>query len=251
MKKFVLFVIIAGIVIAVINNNESKPLRRSISHYSHQSSSDGIQRQAPEVWQKYYEESEYYYNDYRNSPLLGGMFNKQAEFLVRMSIAAWNLDNKGTAQRHLKDAIEVLEENYGSYSADAARMLKNKMENGTCPREIPYDIVIGSTWDPIAKIPCCINYGVVTTVMLRADRAQLSSELEFLGRMTTLETIAEGQINTLRPQAQLEASQIRCSARLHYLDKTHEQFDPMRRPSDAGKQGIWDRTKAIYNIYND
>jgi hypothetical protein len=211
-----------------------------------------VHAESASYWQKKYNESNYYYNDYKTNPLLRNMYNCQAECLVEMSISAWNLRNKRTAIKHLEQAIEILENHYGYQSAIAARTLQDKMENNTCPKEIPWDRVIGTKTDPITDGVVCINYGVVSTVMMVANKAQLNREMEFLSRMNTLGRIADSQLHSMRIQAQMDSSQIRCIARLHYLDKTHDTFDPKERPKYNGeKQQMWDRTKAIYDIFND
>ena len=211
-----------------------------------------VHAESASYWQNKYNESKYYYNDYKNNSLLQNMYNMQAKYLVEMSISAWNFRNKRTAIRHLEEAIEMLENHYGYASADAAKTLRDKMEDNTCPREIPWDQVIGTTTDPITKATVCINFGVVSTVMMKANKAQMNREKEFLSRMNTLGRIADSQLHSMRIQAQMDASQIRCSARLHYLDVTHDTFDPNHRPREKGaKQQMWDNTKAIYDIFKD
>ncbi len=211
-----------------------------------------VQAASASYWKNEYKKAKYYYDDYKSNLHLQTMYNMQAEYLVKMSVAAWNLGNKRTAVSHLNDAIVVLENHYGYASAGAAKMLLEKMKDGTCPKEIPVDIVIGTKTDPITDMQVCITYGVVTTVMMKANKAQLNREMEFLSRMHTLGRITDSQLHTMKTQAQMDASQIRCSARLHYLDKTHDTFDPKCRPRENGtKQQMWDRTKTIYNIFND
>ena len=211
-----------------------------------------VHAESASYWQKYYNESTYHYNDYRTNPLLRNMYNYQAEYLVKMSISAWNLGNKGTAIKHLEKAIEILENHYGYQSADAAKTLRDKMQDNTCPREIPWDRVIGMTTDPITHVSVCVNYGVVSTVMMKANQAQMNREMEFISRMNTLGRIADSQVRTMKTQARMEASQIRSIARLHYLEETHDTFDPKNRPrNNVEKQQMWDNTKAIYDIFND
>ncbi len=211
-----------------------------------------VQAASTSYWEKEYNEAKYYYNDYKTNSLLRNMYNMQAEYLVKMSIAAWNLGKKRTAVHHLYNTIDVLENHYGYESARAAKVLLEKMNNGTCPKEIPVDIVIGTKTDPITDVSVCITYGVVTTVMMKANKAQLNLEMDFLSRMNTLGRITDSQLESMKLQARMTASQIRCSARLHYLDETKDNFDPSRRPKEEGKkQQMWDRTKTIYNIFND
>lgn len=211
-----------------------------------------VQADSASQWQKYYNESKYYYNDYRTNSLLQDMYNCQAEYLVKMSISAWNLGKKETAIQHLEEAINILEKHYGHESASAAKTLRNKMKKNTCPKEIPWDRVIGMTTHPITHVSVCVNYGVVSTVMMKANKAQLNSEMEFISRMKTLGRIADSQLQTMKVQARMDASQIRCIARLHYLDKTHDTFDPEERPKyNTEKQQMWDSTKVIYDIFND
>jgi hypothetical protein len=211
-----------------------------------------VQAASASYWKNEYKKAKYYYDDYKSNLHLQTMYNMQAEYLVKMSIAAWNLGEKDTAIAHLGDAIDVLENHYGYESAGAAEMLLEKMEDGTCPKEIPVDIVIGMKRDPITDVSVCVNYGIVTTVMMKANKAQLNLEMDFLSRMNTLGRITDSQLESMRLQARMTASQIRCSARLHYLDETKDVFDPNHRPKEEGKkQKMWDRTKTIYNIYND
>ena len=211
-----------------------------------------VQAASASYWKNEYKKAKYYYEDYKSNLHLQTMYNMQAEYLVKMSIAAWNLGEKDTAMAHLENAINVLENHYGYESAGAAEMLLEKMEDGTCPKEIPVDFVIGMKRDPITDVSVCVNYGVVTTVMMKANKAQLNLEMNFLSRMHMLGRITDSQLESMRLQARMTASQIRCSARLHYLDETKDNFNPSRRPKEEGKkQQMWDRTKTIYNIFND
>jgi hypothetical protein len=215
-------------------------------------SDNNIATKSSSYWEKEYNKAKYYYNDYKTNSLLQDMYNMQAEYLVKMSIAAWNLGKKRTAVHHLYNTIDVLENHYGYTSAGAAKMLLKKMEDGTCPKDIPVDIVIGTKTDPITDASICITYGVVTFVMMKANKAQLNQEMEFMRRMHTLGGNTDYVLPITEIRTPMDASQIRCIARLHYLDITHDIFNPNHRPKgDRKKQMMWDMTKIIYDIFND